>query len=185
MDAVEQGGRVELGSRRAVLSNSLVVIGHPSFEGKFSQPQDLCELGFRFLALGDPDAVPAGRYAKEWLESIEHDGATVWECVEDHVSPTPDVRAALGQVEANPDVLGIVYRTDYMAARERVKLLYEVPAEDGPQISYSVARLKDSARSDAAQQFLDFLNSETARSIFTKHGFLVTNPALTTAESVE
>jgi molybdate transport system substrate-binding protein len=173
-DAVERGGRIKDGTRRTLLSNTLVVIGHPSSTRAFEAPSDLLEWPFRFLAIGDPDSVPAGRYAKIWLESVRVDAATtLWEELQGRVSPAPDVRAALAQVEGSADVIGIVYRTDTIASGGQVRLLYEVPVEDGPKIEYPAAILRETPEPELAAEFLRFLSGPKARTLFEKHGFAV------------
>jgi molybdate transport system substrate-binding protein len=174
MDVVERGGRLKDGTRRSLLSNTLVVIGHPSATRAFEAPSDLLEWPFRFLAIGDPDSVPAGRYAKIWLESLRVDAATtLWAELRGRVSPAPDVRAALAQVEGSADVIGIVYRTDTIASGGQVRLLYEVPAEDGPRIEYPLAVLRGTAEPELAAEFLRFLSGPEARMLFERHGFAV------------
>ena len=170
MDAVERAGRLEAGTRQSLLVNALAVIAHLGASWEMDDGTDLCQMDFRFVALGDPEAVPAGRYAKQWLQNLLCDGRTLWETVSDRVSPAPDVRAVLGQVEVT-GVVGIVYRTDYLVARDRVKLLYMVSVEDGPPIRYAVARLQQATHAEVAKSFLEFLHSDVSRAIFEKHGF--------------
>ena len=172
MDVVEQAGRIEAGTRRSLLSNRLVIIAHSGSSWQMDAATDLCGLDFRFLALGNPEAVPAGRYARQWLETLSCQDRSLWETVAGRISPAPDVRAALGQVEATESVLGIVYRTDYRAARDRVRLLHTVFADEGPPIRYAVARLQDTQDPRMAKSFVEFLFSAAARTIFEKHGFL-------------
>ncbi len=178
MDVVERAGHVEAGTRRPFLSNSLSVIAPLGSSWEVDAPADLCRLNFRFLVLGDPEAVPAGRYARQWLQTLACQDRSLWETVAERVSPAPDVRAALGQVEAAEGVLGIVYQSDYAAARDRVRLLYAVSADQGPPVRYAVARLQGSSEPLAAQSFLEFLFSDAARTLFERHGFLLVEDEL-------
>lgn len=174
MDQVADGGRVKDGTRRTLLSNRLVVIGHRNSTWKLSEPADLSQLPFRFLAIGDPESVPAGKYAKTWLESVQVDGGKkLWNQVQGRISPAPDVRAALAQVQGSADVIGIVYGTDYTASGGKVRMIYEVPMEDSPKIEYPVAILSETSESELAAEFLAFLSSPEARKLFEKHGFFV------------
>jgi len=102
-------------------------------------PGDLNSLQFEYLSLGNPDAVPAGRYAKTWLEYITIDGRTLWSRIEYKIVPSPDVRAALGLVKADANILAIVYRTD-AAMSDEVRVLYEVPVTREPEIRYACYR---------------------------------------------
>jgi molybdate transport system substrate-binding protein len=112
MDFLEKSGAIVPESRVSFLSNRLVVIGNINNPWEVESPQDLCQLDLKYLALGNPDAVPAGRYAREWLQSEQCGNHTIWDELEPHISPAPDVRAALGMVEADPGIIGIVYQTD-------------------------------------------------------------------------
>jgi len=154
-----------------VLSNGLVVVGWPRPESPIDKPADLASIGFRHLALADPSAVPAGRYARSWLESQASGARSLWDCFEERVVPALDVRAALALVESGPEVLGIVYRTDARQAR-RARVLYEVPQDEQPAIAYVALRLHPNDEASLAQSFLEFLRSERARGICSAHGFV-------------
>lgn len=172
MDAVEKGGKLKTGTRQTLLSNHLVVIANTKSGYRLETPLDLGKLPFSFLSIGDPASVPAGRYAKMWLSSRKTgNGGTMWDEVSGRISPTPDVRSVLMQVEGSIDVVGIVYETDYRARPDDLSLLYQVPSDEGPRISYSVSILSDTKLSDLSQELIEFLSSPTACSLFEKHGF--------------
>ena len=171
MDTVADAGRVVAGTRQVVLTNTLAVVAHPRSTWTLDAPCDLAGLGFTYLALGDPAAVPAGRYARDWLSAQSCNGRSLWQAVEGRVAPSPDVRAALGLVLAEPDLVGIVYKTDYLAFAEETRLLYEAPAVAGPPIQYALAQIADGPHPDAARRFLAYLTGETARRHFEAHGF--------------
>jgi molybdate transport system substrate-binding protein len=174
MDDVEGAGRLVEGSRRALLSNRLVVVAHPESPVRLSTPCDLAAADFRFLALGDPEAVPAGIYAREWLESVTCGGRPLWEAVRERVAPTPDVRAALGLARAQRDVPAIVYRTDWLSSAGRTRVLLEV--EDGPAIRYDVARVREGGAPEAGRRFFDVLTGPAGAAVFARHGFVVVDP---------
>ena len=132
MDGLEAAGLVRAQDRVDVLSNVLVVVVPAASTARLSGPGDLPAVSR--LALADPQAVPAGVYARTWLESIG-----LWDKLEDKVVPTLNVRAALAAVESENADAGIVYRTD-AAISKRVKVAFEVPREPG-------ARHRLSARS--------------------------------------
>jgi len=164
MDALERQGLVRAADRRELLGNTLVVIVPSDSTAAVAAPRDL--LRFRSIALADPQAVPAGVYARSWLESLG-----LWPGLAAHVVPTLHVRAALAAVESGNVEAGIVYRTDAAGAR-RVRVALEVPREQGPRISYPVAPLAGSRRR-AAAAFVAHLASPPAREVFARHGFLV------------
>lgn len=164
MDIVEKAGRIVPGTRTRLLSNELVVIA-PRSRPDVTLNMLLQGTNTR-IAMGDPAAVPAGVYAKRWLE---HEG-NQWKRVEPRVVPFPTVRAALAAVEAGRVDGGVVYRTDAMAANVRV--VAPIPSVLHPylDISYPVAVIKGPMESEA-KRFLEFLKSEDARRVFDRHGF--------------
>lgn len=171
MDDVESAGRIVPESRRNILRNRLVVIVATGSELVIDDPSDLATAPIRHLSIGDPRAVPAGIYAKEWLESISHEGGTLWDSVQERIVPGTSVRAALGLVEADRRIAGIVYATDAEAS-DRVEVLYEVPHDQGPEIRYTAALVRDGRAPAAAREFLDFLTtSPRAQILFLYHGF--------------
>jgi len=167
MDAVEKAGLVAPEDRVDLLSNVLVVIEGAGASSTLAAPADLA--GVRRLALGDPEAVPAGVYARKWLESIG-----LWERLGQRVVPLLDVRAALAAVASGNADAAIVYRTD-AALSKRVRIAFEVPKAEGPSILYVVAAIS-SSRNPAARAFVKRLRSAEATRVFEKHGFIVIGP---------
>jgi len=163
MEALEKDGRVSPIDRIDVLSNALAVVVPSDSKAKVASAADLRGLGK--LALANPEAVPAGVYAKQYLQA---EGA--WDAVKDRVVPTLDVRAALAAVEAGHVDAGIVYKTD-AALSKRVKVAFEVPRERGPKIVYPLSLVQGAK--PAATQLRDYLVSDEARAVYEKHGFVV------------
>jgi len=164
MDGLEAAGLVRAADRMDVLSNILVVVVPASRTARMSQPSDL--LAVRRLALADPEAVPAGVYARTWLQSVG-----LWDKLKDKVIPTLNVRAALSAVESENADAGIVYRTD-AAISKRVKVAFEVPRDKGPAIVYPMAPLAGS-RKPAAAELVRYLTSAPAREVYRRYGFIV------------
>jgi molybdate transport system substrate-binding protein len=162
MDELEHDGRVLGRDRREFLSNSLVVIVPTGSSLRVREPRDL--LSLPRIALADPAAVPAGIYAKKWLEA-----EGLWDKLSARVVPTLDVRSALAAVETEAAPAGIVYKTDARVSK-RVRVVYEVAGK--PEIVYSLARVADS-RKTAAADFVRFLESGQAAAVFERYGFVV------------
>lgn len=169
MDTVQSAGRMVEGSRRDLLGNTLVVVASARDTSTLAEPCALASMPFRNLALGDPEAVPAGTYARTWLRSVQCDGKPLWDAVQARVAPTPDVRAALGLVLADPRVIGIVYRTDQMAFADRTRILHQV--QGGPPIRYVLARLTEGRAELPAMAFYAYLVGGPGPEVFRKHGF--------------
>jgi molybdate transport system substrate-binding protein len=164
MDQLEQAALVDKADRRDVLSNDLVVIVPADAQTTITGPADLTKL--EHLVLANPDSVPAGVYARTWLQSLGF-----WDRVKDEVVPTVDVRAALAAVDAGHAEAGIVYATD-AAITKGVRVAYRVPREQAPPIVYVLAPLKAS-KNPAARELVSFLASHDAAATYQRLGFIV------------
>ena len=169
MDGLEKKGLVVKETRKSRLSNSLVIVVTADSTAAIKSARDLAEPRVKRIALADPKTVPAGIYAKEYLEK-----AKLWTRVESKIVPTDNVRAALAAVESGNVEAGLVYKTD-AAISKKVKIACEVPARDSPAISYPMAVLKEAKEPEAAKRFLEHLDSEEAGRVFNKFGFIVRN----------
>jgi molybdate transport system substrate-binding protein len=154
MNALARKGLIVPATRISILSNTLVVVGKPLSIA-------------RSIAVAEPSSVPAGVYARTWLQKIG-----MWERIAPKVVPTENVRAALAAVEAGNVDAAIVYKTDARMAK-RARIAFEVPRAQGPPISYPFALLRDAEERDAAMRFLAYLRSKHALRVFAKHGFLI------------
>jgi molybdate transport system substrate-binding protein len=164
MDRLDAEGAIDSDSRRDLLSNQLVIVEALSAQPRIRTPADLEEVGK--IALADPEAVPAGVYAREYLESLK-----LWRSVRPRVVPTLDVRAALAAVASGNVDAGFVYRTDALLER-RVRVAFAVPAVEGPRIVYPLALVRGAGSpSEAARSLYRFLVSSEAQPIFERHGF--------------
>jgi len=164
MDDLDQANLIVRDTRRDLLGNSLVIIT-PTAGVKITQAGDLTQIAIKHLSLGDPKAVPAGVYAKAWLES-----AGLWEALQTRIVPAENVRAAMAVVESGNAEAGIVYKTD-AAISKKVVIALEIPAAEGPKIIYPAAVLSDSRNKEAARKFLLHLGGKQAAEIFAKFGF--------------
>jgi molybdate transport system substrate-binding protein len=165
MDALEKKGLLLDGTRRKLLGNSLVIVVASDSRMSISSAEDLRKT--RRLALAEPKTVPAGIYAKEFLTK-----KGLWAELEPKVVPTDNVRAALAAVESGNVDAGIVYKTDASISK-KVKVAFEVPTKDAPDISYPLAVLKESKAPEPAKHFAQHLASEKAAKIFASFGFVV------------
>lgn len=167
MDKVAQAGLLEAATRRSLLSNHLVVVGREGIAPAVTSAADLALPAVHRLSLANPESVPAGKYAKAWLTK-----AGVWDKVQDRVVPALDVRAALAAVESGGAEAGVVYRTDAMLAKT-AQILYEVPDQEAPPISYPVAALADRPHSEGARALVACWSGPDAAETFRKFGFIV------------
>ena len=166
MDDVQKAGLIVTETRRDLLSNSLVIIVPDDSNLAITSPDQLVDKTQK-IAIADPRAVPAGIYTKEYLNGIG-----LWEKLEPKIVPTENVRAALAAVESGNVDAGFVYKTDANISK-KIKIAFSVPIEKGPVIRYPVAIVKDGKNNAAAEGFLRYLESENARKLFERYGFIV------------
>jgi molybdate transport system substrate-binding protein len=167
MDRLDKAKLLLAGTRRSLLSNTLTIVVPADSRLVITGPQDLAGPAIRVLAMAEPQTVPAGIYAKQYLRTLG-----LWSKVIDRVVPTENVRGALAAVEAGNADAAIVYHSD-AAISKKVRVAFEVPAAEGPKISYPVAVLADAEQREPAKAFLDYLASPAAAKVFRSYGFLV------------
>jgi molybdate transport system substrate-binding protein len=165
MDVVERSGRLVPGSRRDLLTNTLVVVVPAGRGSTVREPADLSGSAVRRVALGNPQSVPAGVYARQWLERLQ-----LWDAVAPKVVPTLTVRAALAAVRGGRADAGVVFATDAISDPQ-VAVVYRVPADDGPPIRYQVSVVRGEREREGAE-FVSFLSGPEARRIFEAAGFV-------------
>ena len=145
----------------ALLGNSLVLIGAVG-EAPFETRPDAQALSARLsgkrLAMGEHRAVPAGTYARAWL-----DGIGAWGTIP--VAEAENVRAALAFVLRGAAPLGIVYATDVQGT-DTVSVLWRIAKTTHPPIRYPArAMTEDGAR------LLDHLRCPETGLVFEQFGF--------------
>ncbi len=114
------------------------------------------------LAVGQPNAVPAGIYAQQSLESLG-----VWSSLSQHLAPTNNVRIALTLVEREEAPLGIVYQSDALISN-KVRVVHTFADKTHDPIRYPLVELTQS--SDVAA-FAEYLVSDQAKRVLTRFGF--------------
>jgi len=166
MNDLEKQGLIAKGTRKDLLSNSLVIVVPGDSSVTMTSAAQLAGPKIQKIALGQPQSVPVGIYAKEYLKKIG-----VWDQIAARVIPTESVRAALAAVETGNVDAGIVYKTDALISK-KVKVAYEVPIAEGPAIAYPAALIQGSKHAAAAKKFLDYLSGPSSLKTFEKYGFI-------------
>jgi molybdate transport system substrate-binding protein len=174
MDYAQQKQLIRPDTRADLLGNRLVLIAHKNSkipEIAIGEDFDIAALaGDGRIAIGDPRAVPAGKYAKQALEKL---GA--WPKAAPKLAMTENVRAALAFVARGEAPLGIVYETD-ARIEPQVKIIGRFPESSHSPIVYPIAMTIRATLS--ALSYLDFLRTNDVRTIFETYGFSVlTKPA--------
>jgi len=169
MDGLEKKALIAKQTRTSRLSNSLVIVVASDNAMQIRSANDLTNASIKRLALGETRTVPAGIYAREFLEKTG-----LWSALEKKIVPTENVRAALSAVESGNVEAGIVYKTDANISK-KVKVAFAIPVSEGPSISYPMALVTDSKAPDAGRDFIKFLDSDVAGRVFERFGFIVRN----------
>jgi molybdate transport system substrate-binding protein len=167
MNALAEKGLIDNNTNLQFLENKVVLIVPADSNSNISSFDDLKNVEGN-IAIGDPESVPAGQYAQEVLNNTG-----IWDDVESKLSLGTDVTAVLNQVAQGSAECGIVYATDAKSTDD-VKVICEAP-EDALKtpVIYPVAAIKDAKDADAAQKFLDFLQTKEAKDVFVEYGFTI------------
>lgn len=153
------------GTRQNLVKNQMVLVTSQNNQA-IDNFDDLAQQSIQQVALGEPKSVPAGKYAREILVSLD-----LIDRIEPKTVYGKDVRQVLNYVATGNIAAGIVYRTDTMATKN-VKIVATAPEKIYSPAIYPVAVVKDSHHPEAARQLLRFLFTPQARAIFKKHGFI-------------
>lgn len=169
MDFVQDKKKIVEGSRTDLVGNSLVMIApkdSPINQVDLNDDKWHSALEGTFLAVGDPEHVPVGIYAKAAFSYLGQ-----WSALEKKLARTDNVRSALLLVERAEAPLGVVYSTDAKAARN-VKIVATFPAQSHPAVEYPMAIVKDRDNPNT-QKLVEYLKSYEAKKIFVESGFTV------------
>lgn len=169
MDYLEAQGLIAESTRTNLLGNRLVLVAPTATAAALDLTADLDMaglLGDGRLAIADTNAVPAGRYAREALESLG-----LWDEVADRLAPTENVRVALAFVSRGETPFGIVYATDAIAD-PNVEAVGQFPAWSHPPIIYPTAIVAGTGN-PTAEALLAWLHAPVAQCIFAAQGFVL------------
>ena len=170
MDMLQDKGLIVPETRHDLLGNSLVLIGVPGTKPVSSREDLRSRLSSTsLLAIGDPDVVPAGRYAKQALTALD-----LWDLVLGRTAHAASVREVLQFVQSGSAPLGIVFRTDALSAVPpgSVDAVYAFADELLPAPIVDPAAVVAASRNRAAaRRLVEFLRGQAARKVFQRAGF--------------
>lgn len=173
MKYLSEKNLVKADTEKQLLGNSIVLVA-PADSAKdvtLEKGFDLAGLlGDGRLAMGEVKSVPAGKYGKEALESLD-----MWASVEGKLAQAENVRAALKLVAAGEAAAGIVYATDAVA-EPGVKVIGTFPADSHKPIVYPIAQTADSKDAEAPA-WLKCAESDIAKPLYEAQGFTVLGAA--------
>ncbi len=132
----------------------------------FVAGKNISLLKVKRLGIGNPAYVPAGKYAKKLLKSEK-----LWNKIKDRIIQGNNVRQVLSWLEQGAVDGGFVYATD-AAMSSKLKIIKKYTVISGKKLIYPVAMTKACSDKVAAAKFISFLNSDKAKKIFNKYGFI-------------
>ncbi|WP_230126547.1 molybdate ABC transporter substrate-binding protein [Bacillus sp. CECT 9360] len=149
--------------KKHLAGNEIVLVVPENSSLKIASFRDL-ENASR-IAIGTPETVPAGEYARQSLKALK-----LWDDVESQLVYTKDVRQALSFVEMNNVDASIVYSTDARQSKD-TEIVEVAPAESHEPIVYPFGIIKNTEHPEESKQFFDYLQGDKAMNILSKHGF--------------
>ena len=165
MKALDEEGMIDSDSIVDLLENKIVLIVPTGNEKKLEKFEDIENADS--IALGDPASVPAGQYAQEALTNLG-----IWDKIQDKVSFGTNVTEVLNQVAAASADAGIVYATDAASMADQVEVVAEAPEGSlAKKVIYPVAVVKGTAHEEVAKEFVAFLQTDKAITVFEEYGF--------------
>ncbi|MEL7638402.1 MAG: molybdate ABC transporter substrate-binding protein [Solidesulfovibrio sp.] len=164
MDAAADRRRIDPKTRRIVAGNSLVLAVPAGNPAGVSGLDSLSRGGVRRIGVGNPESVPAGRYAKRTLQD-----KALWFALTAKLVYYPSVRHVLAALSAREIDAGFVYATDAAIAGGSVATAAVVPTS--PPVAYPAAIAAAAANPTGGAAFLDYLATPEARAIFARLGF--------------
>ena len=165
MTALDEEGMIASDTITDLLENKIVLIVPTGNEKKLEKFEDIENADS--IALGDPASIPAGQYAQEALTNLG-----IWDKIQDKVSFGTNVTEVLNQVAAASADAGIVYATDAASMADQVEVVAEAPEGSlAKKVIYPVAVVKGTAHEKVAKEFVAFLQTDKAITVFEEYGF--------------
>ena len=164
IDKLVKSGHVDASTTKVIGKNEIVLVGPERGPSVTFSTLHLLPAGER-LAIGDPNSVPVGQYAREALE-----GLSLWDKLSDRVVYGANVAAVLAYVQRGEVAAAIVYRTEIEGVKGIVVLdVAKGPWAPRPEIWAGVVAA--SHNRPAAQKLVDFLASSAGTQVLQLFGF--------------
>lgn len=162
--ALNQTGLLVKDSVVNLVGNDLVVIAGKE-NNEVNALQDLTKSSVQHVSIGTPESVPAGKYAQESLIKLN-----LWDNLQSKTVLAKDATQVLSYVETGNAEAGIVYKSDAQGS-EKVKVVMSLPSGSHSAIVYPAGVVAASKNQQAADDFLEYLQSSEALKVFRKYGF--------------
>ncbi|MFH5183289.1 molybdate ABC transporter substrate-binding protein [Paenibacillus sp. TAB 01] len=158
---------IQADQQKKLLTNELVAVVGTDAKAQIAQVADLAQTDVKHVAVGIPESVPAGSYAKEALTN-----AKLWDSLQPKLVQAKDVRQVLQYVETGNAEVGFVYKTDALTS-QKVKVSFAVDPKTYTPVEYPIGLVKATKHAKEAGSFYTYLQSKAALDVFVKYGFSV------------
>jgi molybdate transport system substrate-binding protein len=164
MNLAETKSLIVPASRRNFVSNRMVLIVPADSTIAVANLPDLARPEIRRIGIGNPASVPVGRYAREVLTRDK-----LWETLQPKLINADSVRQVLDYVSRGEVDAGFVYVTDAAIAKERVRIVAEVPTV--LPITYPIAVVAGTRHPKIAAAFVDYVAGPAGQAVLARFGF--------------
>lgn len=163
MDELIKNDKIDKDTNKTLLTNDLVLIA--TKDENIDSLDDLENNRISKVAMGDPESVPAGKYAKEVL-----DNEKLYDKIQDKLVLAKDVKEVLSWVKNGNARVGFVYLSDAKDL-DKIDVVLTADKDSHSPIDYPIGITKDSKQRETADKFEEFMLSDKGQSILEKYGF--------------
>ncbi len=168
-DLLQEKGLIIEQTRRDLLENTIVLIVPKNNPASINSFLDLSAGNYQQISIGEPESVPAGKYAKEVLTNLG-----IFEKIKAKIVYAKDARQVLTYVAAGNVDAGIVYRTDANIS-DAVTIVETAAQNSHSSVVYPIAAIEGTKNIEPAKDLINFLFGAEAKAVFEKYGFLTIN----------
>jgi len=176
MDKAVKEGHISSRTVKIFARNELVLAIPLDSSVEIKSLKELTRNEISKIAIGNPDTVPAGRYAKSALESLN-----LWESLQGKLVLGENVRQVADYISRQEVEAGFIFLTDSIVFSAKLKAANKVQTPNPIRYPIGiVTHADDTLAKDAAsstqkqpvQQFVDFVSGATGTAILKKFGFM-------------
>ncbi|NCC26125.1 MAG: molybdate ABC transporter substrate-binding protein [Deltaproteobacteria bacterium] len=164
MKEMVSAGFVDQDAVNDFVHNSIVLVVPPDRSGNVTSLMDVTGDQVRFIGIGNPDAVPAGTYAMNYL--VEHG---LWEGLKPKLIFGETVMQIVDYVRRGEVDAGFIFATEAKRAGDQLKVVGAL--ELSQPVAYPIAPLKRSKQPELGRKFVQFILSNQGQEILAGYGF--------------